>query len=880
MSGRKQQTTSWAAVNYLMRSGHSWSGLEQNNVYVNLGDGTYADISYLSGVGFVDDARGAAPVDWDGDGDLDLWINNRSAPKVRFMRNEYDGGSQWLAIRLVGRSATRDAIGARVEARLTNGRTLLRTVRAGVNYTVQGTKWVHFGLGPEGVLDEIVVRWPNGEAVSYDGLIPGARYVIDEEDPSPRRLPDLPRAHLRASAFEAAPESQVASVPLGAPLPLPELSLVDFDGVRHPFKSDRPTLVNLWASWCGGCRREFAGFAEHRSVLDASGVRILAASVDKPEDRQAAVDTVRQYGLWFPAGMADPSLLPLIESIKKVVFDRYDDLPLPSSLLIDRDGRLARIYLGPCEAEQLARDVERLERLSGDVDTLYAASPYPGGRWLHPELWVTSEKGSQLVKMTQFLHQDGHTNLAVAYAGVLSDYVAEVRPPAAAARKAAIAVANAASEIVATDAREAVRLCRNALAASPENVQARIALTAGLLEMGDAGSRAEAAAVFADVRPDMRAPQTAHDHAIYGTTLYRIGETEEALPYLERALKDAPNENAFVRMCYGSALVDAGRLAEGIESLERSIEGLPPNAALERRLATALDRAGRPDEALVHHRRVLELLPAPSNPEEHVLAGQSHFRLGAWDAAVTHLAPVVAADPGRTAERGMLGLALARLGRDEESLAHLEVAMPLLPPDADSEYVFGILLARTGNLERAVTSFEKVVEMDPGATQAVRSLALALDRLGRTDEAIGRFRAYLASTPGDAMTRQRLADAYERAGRAAEAAAEYRALIDVSPEIRFRLAWILAACPADAVRDGDEALRLAEEVAAAVGRDHPAVLDLLAAAYAECGRFPEAVETAAEAVERATTQEQSDWANDIGTRLSLYREGKAFRRPR
>lgn len=861
-----------------MRSGYSWSGHERNNCFINLGGGQYADISYLSGVGFTDDARGAAAIDWDADGDLDLWLNNRSAPKARFMRNEYAGGNEWVALRLVARNGNRDAVGARVELELADGKTLLRTVRASVNYTIQTTKWLHFGLGPEGRIASLRVRWPNGGEVSYSGVTPGARYEIVEDDPAPRRLePAPPVEALRASTFDGPPETQVASVPIGVRIPLPpDFALEDFDGNRHPFANGQPTLVNFWASWCGGCKTEFADFVENRALLESAGVQILALSVDKPEDRDKAVDAAENMGLWFPAGMGDSSVSQLLDVMKDVVFDRYDDLPLPSSLLLDGKGQVARIYLGPCDSIALARDVKLLGIAQSESDTLYAASPYPTGRWLHPDHWLAAQRGGQLIKMTQFLHQDGLAELASFYSGQLADYLALARPPEAAAKKAAGAVSTSADAIVETDPHEAIRQYRQVLLALPSSVHARVGLTAALLELGDEASRKEAAAIFADVRPEMREPESATDLAILGTTLFRLGDPEAALPYLERALKEAPIESPFVRMCYGSCLIAVGRDGAGIESLTQAMAMLSPNAGLEHRLATALDRVGRPEEALVHHRRALELVETPTTIDEHALAGQTRFRFGDWGAAVTHLAAVVAAEPDRMTERGMLGLALAHLGRDAEALEHLEVAIPVLPPDENSEFVYGIVLARTGQLERAVERFARSLELDPTALPPLRSLALGLDRLGRTDEAIARFRAYLEAASDDVTIRQRLAGAYERAGRTAEAVAEYREMVDEVPEVRYRLAWILASSPDDDIRDGVESLRLAEDVVKSEGREHPAILDLLAAAYAACGRFDEAVATATEAVEKAVAQQQPDWAKDIETRLALYRRGEAF----
>ncbi|UCE01516.1 MAG: hypothetical protein JSW67_09500 [Candidatus Latescibacterota bacterium] len=92
----------------------------------------FADVSAASGLDFNDDARAIASVDWDSDGDLDLWISNRTGPRVRFVRNANRTRNHFLALRLVGSQSNRDAIGARLELHLGNGKGVqLRSLRAG-----------------------------------------------------------------------------------------------------------------------------------------------------------------------------------------------------------------------------------------------------------------------------------------------------------------------------------------------------------------------------------------------------------------------------------------------------------------------------------------------------------------------------------------------------------------------------------------------------------------------------------------------------------------------------------------------------------------------------------------------------------------------------
>ena len=81
-----QYDDGWAAVNRLMRRGLSWSGNERNCAYWNVGDGSYVDVSYVLGIDDPFDARCVVPCDWDGDGALDLWVKNRTAPQVQLFR--------------------------------------------------------------------------------------------------------------------------------------------------------------------------------------------------------------------------------------------------------------------------------------------------------------------------------------------------------------------------------------------------------------------------------------------------------------------------------------------------------------------------------------------------------------------------------------------------------------------------------------------------------------------------------------------------------------------------------------------------------------------------------------------------------------------------
>ena len=105
----------------MMHGGRAFSGHERNCCFLNtLGFGAdgdrFATISAVSGLDLDDDGRALASVDWDQDGQLDLWVTNRNAPRIRFFRNQSETGHGFVQLRLQGNGldTNRDAIGARV----------------------------------------------------------------------------------------------------------------------------------------------------------------------------------------------------------------------------------------------------------------------------------------------------------------------------------------------------------------------------------------------------------------------------------------------------------------------------------------------------------------------------------------------------------------------------------------------------------------------------------------------------------------------------------------------------------------------------------------------------------------------------------------------
>jgi hypothetical protein len=100
-----------------------------------------------------------------------------------------------------------------------------------------------------------------------------------------------------------------------------------------------------------------------------------------------------------------------------------------------------------------------------------------------------------------------------------------------------------------------------------------------------------------------------------------------------------------------------------------------------------------------------------------------------------------------------------------------------------------------------------------------------------------------------------------------------------NPSVLNSVAWVLATCPESSVRNGPQAVELAEQARRLPSGENSAVLGTLAAAYAEAGRFPEAIATAQRALELIAAQGNTAPAEALRAQLQLYQIGAPFRDP-
>ena len=556
----------WSALALLLEQGKSWSGNERNTAYLNLGNSGFCDVSAVTGLDFADDGRAVAFVDWDHDGDLDVWMRNRTGPRLRFMRNgsdELPGKHGFVAFKLRGTTTNAQAIGARVELVSGEGRGAerrLQTLTAGDAFLSQSSKWVHFGIGGEEGPFEAVVRWPGGGTERFSGILPDERYELVEGSDRATRwsAPGRPpaTASRKADPVPSKPASPGPEAAYLARVPLPSLSYLGFDDEERAVTAAdaQATLVLFWASWCAPCVAELRELAAHEAELRRAGLEVVALTVDgidpgyetTPKDAQRLLE---RYSFPFTTGIATTELLTKIELIQSYFYTRVPPLGVPVSFLLDDEGNLVASYRGAVDPPTLIADVGSSGTLSAE-EWLARCAPFPG-RWL-----------------------DGYVPFNPT---PLAEVFGE-RFPEDARRYLRIAIEQGRQLLEDSSGRSAADA-----ALLRQNVALTLSRLAGMEYAG--GQRAEAAMALSEALEIW--PDFARAHMNLALLLRDEGEVDQAIRHLREALRIEPQSDD-ARRGLASALrqrgvkIGARRLAKQLRQLGASL-GLDPDEPADRR---------------------------------------------------------------------------------------------------------------------------------------------------------------------------------------------------------------------------------------------------------------------------------------------------------
>jgi tetratricopeptide (TPR) repeat protein/peroxiredoxin len=643
----------WNAINELIRSDGTWSGYERNVFYVNNRDGTFADASGVVGLDFIEDGRSFALADFDHDGRLEFCLKNRNAPQLRVLKNVIEDLPPAIAFRLRGTASNRDAIGAViiVEAQ---SRRQTRSLQAGSGFLSQHAKEVWFGLGKvDGPLRASII-WPSGRVQELANLPLNHRVWVEEGaaqlrlepfKPGPKSrtsspagsLPGTERAQGDASEH---PESLPVTVEtwLLAPLSAPDFSLPDLAGQVETLAKYRgkPLVLSFWAIESADCREMMKAFRRLYPGWRSRGLELLTINVDDSTQTDRVREFRREYGLQFPIIRGSDDVAAIYNIVYRYAFDRHRDLSLPTSLLIDADGNIAKFYQGTFHADRVLEDFENIPR--NPRERMARAVPFSG-------VTDTSEFPRNYLSYGSVFFARGYYD-------------------------------------------QAGSAFEHALADDPSSAEALYGLGSVYLEQGKTAKARESfegATKLQASYPDTL-PNAWNNLGLLATRENRI---EEAIPYFQQALRLSPDHLVALENL-GNAYRQQKQWEEARKTLERAVQIAPEDPEANYSLGMVFAQLNDTDLAYQYLQQALKLRPA--YPEALNNLGVLYLRTQRPDEAVQKFEQCIRIAPGFDQSYLNLARVYSIEGRPDKARSVLRELLARQPDNREA----GKMLAELG----------------------------------------------------------------------------------------------------------------------------------------------------------------------------------------
>lgn len=331
----------------------SFSGMERNRFFRNVGGKEFEDLSAVSGLDSVGDSRGFALLDLDRDGWQDIALVQSNAPLLRLLRNRIGDQSSptarnnFVAMRFVGgnhsktpdsRLSSRDAIGAVARLKLDN-RILTRELRAGEGFAAQNSKTLLIGLGASHKVEGITVRWPSGRITSTkEPIMAGSLVTAMEASEEFNREPWRQRKAQLDIEFEQE-RFRVINLPVSP------------DEARY-------RLFTTMATWCPACKRELPRLRRIRNAIPPSLLAMYGIPIDpKDHDKLDVYEEQEQLPYILLRKLNVTQRRRVVSALR----DEAHTESLPSYMLTLADGQIIEARPGVPTISHLLRRIRQHE---------------------------------------------------------------------------------------------------------------------------------------------------------------------------------------------------------------------------------------------------------------------------------------------------------------------------------------------------------------------------------------------------------------------------------------------------------------------------------------------------------------------------------------
>jgi arylsulfatase A-like enzyme/Flp pilus assembly protein TadD len=332
-----------------------------------------------------------------------------------------------------------------------------------------------------------------------------------------------------------------------------------------------------------------------------------------------------------------------------------------------------------------------------------------------------------------------------------------------------------------------------------------------------------------------------------------------------------------VQYLWGNAAFSEGKMEEAASHLTVYVEATEGDPMGHYRLGLALARLARHEEAVQHFGKALEL--DADDYMVHGNMGLSLNDLGRFAEAQMHFREVLRLHPDDGDAHANLGASLAMQKKFAEAIVNYKQALELKSSDWVVHGNLGKALLQTKKIDEAIIHWKESIRLNENQPQLQSGLGQLLAERGQVEEAIGYLRKSVDMGVKNYTVFYNLGFLLYGQGDIKGAIEQWERVLEIKPDdLRTlnNLAWALATCATEKLRDGHRALRLAEKMCELSGYEDPAHLDTLAACYASGGDFQKAVEAARKAIGLAKASGLLEMEKKIKVRLRLYESKETY----
>ena len=328
----------------------------------------------------------------------------------------------------------------------------------------------------------------------------------------------------------------------------------------------------------------------------------------------------------------------------------------------------------------------------------------------------------------------------------------------------------------------------------------------------------------------------------------------------------------------GTVYNEQGRYDWAIRNFGRAIELNPRHAEAYNNRGAAYHSKGDYDQAIRDLTKAIDLNPSYARAYHN--RGIVYGKQGRYDLAIRDSTKAIDLNPSYVEAYNSRGIRYGQKGESELAIRDFNQAIDLNPRSAKAYSNRGLAYRMQGEYKLAIGDFNKAIRLNPKLALAYSNRGLAYMRTGNYVRAALDFDQAIKLNPRDALAHRNMAQTLIKLGRAKEAVNYYSRALQLRadwPEVLNKLAWILATHEDAEIRNGAQAVRLAERACQLESYKRASSVDTLAAAYAEVGQFDQAVKTAEKAMQLARAAKSEKLAKDIRNRLELYKAKRPHR---